>query len=237
MKKSEKITISQKKRLKSLKNLQKNNDRLKNQKKSLVNIIINNIFINSFIYCLILKLFGIKVGLNTKFQGPINFILNGKINNIFFGKGLIFGKNITLKIREDGKIILEDKVYLDDNVRLIAARSGSIHICEGTNIGYGTIINSGGNVSIGKYCLISNNCNINSSSHGIEKENYIIDQKHLHGNVSIGDDVWLGGFVTVTYNTNINEGAVVGANSLVSKDLQPFSVNVGCPAKKILVRK
>ena len=237
MKKSESKTYTQKKRLKNLKNLQKNHDRLSFEKKSFVNLIINNIFINSFIYCLILKLFGIKVGLNTKFRGPINFILKGKIKNIVFGNNLIFGKNITLKIREEGKIFLEDKVYLDDNVRLIAAREGSIKINEGTNIGYGTIINSGGDVFIGKYCLISNNCNINSSSHGLKKDNYIIGQKHLHGNVIIGDDVWLGGFVTVTYNTKLNEGSVVGANSLVSRDLQPFSINVGCPTKKISVRK
>ncbi len=204
---------------------------------NLKNILINNLYINSFLYRLMLIFFGFKVGKNSNFKGPINFILNGPIKNIEFGDYILFGKNITLKIRENGKIKFHDKVYLDNNVRLVAAREGLIEINEGTHIGANTIINSGGIVKIGKYCLISNNCNINSSSHGTKKNNYIKDQPHSHGITLIDNDVWLGGFVSIAKDSNIGEGAIIGANSFVNSLIDPFSISVGCPAKKIDERR
>lgn len=223
-------------RLNSLNNLKDNNNRSQ-RNISFKNKLINKIFINSFFYRIILILFGFKIGKGVKFNGPINFILNGPIQNIDFSEQITFGKNITIKIRENGKIILKNKVYIDDNVRLVSARDGYIQIGEGTEIGANTIINSGGKLTIGSYCLISNNCNINSSTHGSKALNFIMDQDHSHGFINIHDDVWLGGFVTITYNTTINEGAIVGANSLVTKDLEKLSINYGCPAIKISERK
>lgn len=222
---------------KSLNRLRNNNDRISKEKKTFINFLLNNIFINSYVYTFILKFFGIKVGSGCKFRSPINFILHGKLCNIEIGDHVIIGKNVTFKIRENGKILIRDKVYIDDNVRLTAAREGRIKIEEGTNIGASTIINSGGIVEIGKFCLISNNCNINSSSHGLKKDSYIIDQEHSHGFINIENDVWMGGFVTVAYNTIIQEGSVIGANSFVTKNIEAFSINVGCPTKKISERE
>ncbi len=223
-------------RSKSLNNLHQEKNRYKNSI-SLKNFIINKLFINSFFYKKLLNLVGIKVGINIKFLGPINFILNGNIKNIILGDDLLIHKNVTLKIRENGKIIISNKVVLDENVRLVAAREGAIEIGEGTNIGANTIINSGGKIRIGKYCLISNNCNINSSSHGTSIKNYIIDQSHNHGEIIIENDVWLGGFVTISMNSYLKEGAIVGANSFVNSILSEFSINVGCPAKIIGYRE
>ncbi len=204
---------------------------------SLKNLIINKLFINSFFYKILLISLGIKVGVNTKFLGPINFIITGKIENILLGDDILFHKNITLKVRENGKIIINNKVVLDENVRLVAAREGAIEIGEGTNIGANTIINSGGVTKIGKYCLISNNCNINSSSHGTSINNYIMDQSHHHGKIIIENDVWLGGFVTIAIDSHLKEGVIVGANSFVNSILPEYSINVGCPTKQIGSRK
>lgn len=224
-------------RLKSLENLSINKNNKYKGPINFKNFIINHLFINSTFYKLLLKFFGIKVGSNTRFNGPIKFILNGDLKNIEIGEEILFGKNVTLKIRENGKILINKKAYLDDNVRIVAAREGLVEIGEGSNIGPNTIINSGGIVKIGKFCLISNNCNINSSSHGTTLSNYIMDQPHNHGKTIIENDVWLGGFVTVAYNTKIEEGSVIGANSFVNKNTEAFSINVGCPIKKISERK
>lgn len=218
----------------SLNNLKKNRNR-SSRRRSLNNILINSIFINSFFYQLILRLFGLKLGKNVIFHSPINFIIDGQIKNIEIDDNVSFGSNVTLKIRENGKIKLKNKVYIDDNVRLVAARDGFISIGEGTEIGANSILNSGGKMTIGSYCLISNNCNINSSTHDTKKSKYIMDQKHIHGETIIKDDVWLGGFVTVTANSKIGEGSVIGANSLVNSEIKEFTVNVGSPTK--IVRK
>lgn len=54
-----------------------------------------------------------------------------------------------------------------------------------------------------------------------------------YGNITIHDDAYLGANVTVLPGVTIGEGTVVGANSLVNKDLEPWGIYVGSPCKKI----
>ena len=185
------------------------------------------------LYKIVLIIFGSKIGKNVKFNGKIYFKIKGSFKNLIIKNNVIFGKNVDLRNRENGKIILNDSVYLDDNVRIIAAREGIVSIGKYSEIGINTVINSGGNLDVGEFVLIANNVNINTSTHQIFKDKYIKDQNHIHGKVSIEDDVWIGGYTTIVMNTKIGLGAVVGANSFVNSDLREFSINVGSPAKEI----
>jgi maltose O-acetyltransferase len=54
-----------------------------------------------------------------------------------------------------------------------------------------------------------------------------------HGSIVIENDVWLGTGVVVLPNITIGEGAVVGANSLVTKDVRPYTIVGGSPARLI----
>lgn len=51
----------------------------------------------------------------------------------------------------------------------------------------------------------------------------------------IGNDVWIGANVSILQGITIGDGAIIGANSLVTKDIPPYSIAVGCPAK--IIRK
>ena len=197
------------------------------------NLIYNFPFPSLYPY--LLRLFGVRVGYNVKFLGKLK--IRGNFENITISNDCIIGSNVELRTREKGKIFLSDQIYLDNNVRIIAAREGKVEIGEGTKIGSNTIINSGGSTKIGNFCLLAGFVNINSSSHGISKKQWIQEQNHVHGEVVIGDDVWLGAYVSVTMNSMISKGSVVGAHSLVNKELPEFSINVGVPAKTIKYRK
>lgn len=200
--------------------------------------MINNTPIKTgFWYRLLLKLAGVHVGKNVTFLGGLRVKLRGKTSNINIGDNVILGRNVDLRNRENGKIILHERVYLDDNVRLVAARDGYVEIGFGSEIGGNSIINSGGITTIGEFCMISNNVNINSSSHGTSKDKFIKESPHEHGFVKIGSDVWLGGFATIVMNTEIGEGAVIGANSMARGELNPFGIYVGSPAKLIRTRE
>lgn len=54
--------------------------------------------------------------------------------------------------------------------------------------------------------------------------------------VSIGNDVWIGDNVIIMDGITIGDGAVIGAGAVVTKDVEPYSINVGIPAKKIKSR-
>ena len=56
------------------------------------------------------------------------------------------------------------------------------------------------------------------------------------GDVRIGNAVWIGDSVIVLPGVNIGDGAVIGAGSVVTKDIPPFSIAVGNPCKVIKYR-
>lgn len=60
-----------------------------------------------------------------------------------------------------------------------------------------------------------------------------IDSELFDGDSIIGNDVWIGANVTMIRNITIGDGAVIGANSFVNKDIPPYAIAVGSPAKII----
>jgi galactoside O-acetyltransferase len=57
--------------------------------------------------------------------------------------------------------------------------------------------------------------------------------KALYGRLCIGDDVYVGANCTLMPDITIGEGAVIGAGSFVNRNIEPWSVNAGSPARKI----
>jgi len=52
----------------------------------------------------------------------------------------------------------------------------------------------------------------------------------------IGNDVWIGNNVTVRYGVKIGDGAIIGSGAVVTKDVEPYSIVGGVPAKTIKYR-
>lgn len=73
---------------------------------------------------------------------------------------------------------------------------------------------------------------------GILDENVIIDlYSHAsNGEISIGNDVWIGANVIILPGVTIGDGAVIGAGSIVTKDIPDYAIAVGVPAKPIRYR-
>ena len=73
-------------------------------------------------------------------------------------------------------------------------------------------------------------------SHGLRNLPTISQKIKDKKDVVIEDDVWLGANVVVLPGVKIGKGSVIGANSLVNKDIAPLSLAVGSPAKIIKKR-
>jgi acetyltransferase-like isoleucine patch superfamily enzyme/acyl carrier protein len=190
----------------------------------------------SWVYRALFRMAGIHVASGVRFLGRVRVKLRGNPANIRLGKNVVIGRNVDLRIRENGKIILHDRAYLDDEVRVVAAREGRVEIGMGSEIGRFTVINSGGVTTIGKFAMIAGNVNINSSRHGTALDAYIKEQPHTHGVIQIGDDVWIGSGVSIVLNSKIGSGGVVSSNSLVAGELPDFSISAGIPAKVVRFR-
>ena len=199
---------------------------------------INKIFwlCNSLLMKAVLRLNGAKVGKKFYIEGILKLKIRGKGNNIEIGDNVSIFGNIDLRNRENGRIIIESNVKFDSNVRIVSARDGIIKIGEGSAIGPYTIINGGGNVMIGKKTIFAKNISINANDHEHKKLTNIMDQGFVYSDVIIEDDVWLGANVCINKGVTIKKGSIVGANAVVTKDTEQYSINVGVPSNKISER-
>lgn len=107
-------------------------------------------------------------------------------------------------------------------------------------IGYNVFMNRNVNIvarddiTIGDNVMIGPNTVINSGSHKYENPNMLIrDQGHKKAPIIICNDVFIGGNVFVLPGITIGEGAVIGAGSIVTKNVEPNTVVVGNPARII----
>lgn len=112
---------------------------------------------------------------------------------------------------------------------------GKINLGPQSYIGsYSTLqATEGHEISIGKNCKISHNVRIYTSSDVADQDFSIVPQQEKFGSVIIDDHVWIGANVFINPGIHIGENAIIGANSVVTKDVPPFSIVGGVPAKLI----
>ena len=67
----------------------------------------------------------------------------------------------------------------------------------------------------------------------MDKNTLIINQGHSGKSTTIGNDVFIGAGAIILEGTNIGEGAVVGAGAVVQKDVPPYSIVFGIPARVV----
>ena len=93
----------------------------------------------------------------------------------------------------------------------------------------------GGNIIIEEDVLLGNNCNVYASNHVFsDKSLPISKQGHTHNNdVIVRKGAWVGANVVILPGVTIGKNSVVGAGSIVTKDVPDFTVAVGNPAKVI----
>lgn len=101
------------------------------------------------------------------------------------------------------------------------------------------------NVIIGRYCSISSNVYIGLTNHhmdylstGITNKDFITDIsiQPLKDFTNIGCDVWIGAGAIILNGVKIGHGAVIGAGSVVTKDIPAYGIAVGNPARVIKYR-
>lgn len=117
----------------------------------------------------------------------------------------------------------------------------NFHIILGERVAineYNNLRAAGGDIRIGNFCQIAQFCTLVASNHTIETTQKIIDapwdtSKH---SIAIEDDVWIGANCVILPGVTIGRGAVIGAGSVVTKNVPPYSVFAGNPARYLKTR-
>lgn len=118
--------------------------------------------------------------------------------------------------------------------------SGKISIGYATTLGYNNFF--AGNITIGKYCQIGVDVAIHATNHPVNYMSTYINSNLFNGElkqfkqenkVIIGNDVWIGHNVIIVGNVAIGNGAILASGAVVTKNVLPYSIVAGVPAKPI----
>ena len=151
-----------------------------------------------------------SIGSGTIFEGLL--VVRSTIGSAVIGNGVRFGAYVNIAVTEHGLLDIGDDVSINQGAYLICRNS----------------IRIGKNTRIGEYSSIRDN------SHCWRDRGRPINMQGFDSKpIFIGEDVWLGRCVTIMPGISIGDGAIVGAGSVVTKNIAPFEIFAGVPAKKI----
>lgn len=140
-----------------------------------------------------------------------------------------------------GNIFLNEGVYLGRNVEIAAHPGGLVHLGESVSIQDNSVLH--GDVSIGAHSLLSMNIFIGSTNHQFRHQAQLLikdqdkyDTNILSKPITIEEDCWIGWGVVVLPGVYIGRGSIIGANSVVTRDVAPYTVHAGTPNCEISKR-
>lgn len=184
------------------------------------------------------------------------------LSNAVLTRIAIFFRRIQLKRKK--KITFQKRAFIGFSVDCGGRNGfGKNSSIVSSRIGYASYIAEGAKIAkttIGKYCSIGPNVNCIFGKHPsgtfvsthpsffalktpvgftYADRQYFEEFAHLHEgkySITIGNDVWIGANVSLMDGVKIGDGAIVAANALVTKDVEPYTIVGGVPAKVIKKR-
>jgi acetyltransferase-like isoleucine patch superfamily enzyme len=174
-----------------------------------------------------------KFGHGVEIEPNVQFV---RTQSIDLGASVSICSYTLLNCWDGGELSLDDSVRLDQGIH-IQTIGAAISIGARTYMGPYVCMAGPGNISIGKDCLIASHTGIYANNHIFADPNTPINQQGLsYKGITIEDDCWLGSGVRVIDGVTIGKGSIVGAGTVVNKDIPPYSIAVGVPARVISKR-
>ena len=149
-----------------------------------------------------------------------------------FARGPLHGN--VLEMLRDGRLEIGPHAFFEPGVWL-TSDAGRIVIGGGTLLNLNVMVAAVERVEIGEHCMAANGCLITDGNHRFDDPDKPVPWQGFtsKGPTILGDNVWLGANVVVTSGVTIGRRSVIGANSVVTEDVPPFSIAVGAPAKVV----
>jgi acetyltransferase-like isoleucine patch superfamily enzyme len=159
------------------------------------------------------------IGINTiEIEDSVRIYSGTYISNK--GNKIRFGKNVSIDHGVD--------------IRAYDKPGGNITIGEHTYIGPYVCIAGPGFIKVGRDCMIASHSSLYANNHVFSDPDIPFrEQGVTTKGIVIEDDCWLGTGVRILDGVTIGKGSIVGAGAVVTRDILPYSIAVGVPAKVI----
>ncbi len=132
---------------------------------------------------------------------------------------------------EKHKLVMDKRAFIEKWC-VVNTWHGDVILGSGSGFGIGSIVI--GPVTVKKGSRCSQNCFISGQSHRFKDiSTHFLHQGFDVSEVVIEEDVWIGSNCVVLAGVRIGRNSVVGAGAIVTKDIPPYSVAVGNPARVI----
>lgn len=140
-----------------------------------------------------------------------------------------------LEALDEGRLRIGEGTLLEPGCWLTLAPEAEIEIGAGCFLNRGTMIAAQQRVTIGDHVMFANGCFIGDAEHRFDDPELPVTWQGFtsKGPVTIGANCWFGVHCAVASGVTIGERCVIGANSVVTKDVGEATIAAGAPARKV----
>jgi acetyltransferase-like isoleucine patch superfamily enzyme len=140
-----------------------------------------------------------------------------------------------LEALDDGRLRVGEGTLFEPGCWLTLGPDARISIGDGCFLNRGTMLAAVERIEIGDHVMFANHCFVGDGDHRYDDPDLPITWQGFvpRGPVKIGSNVWFGVNCVVTGGVTIGDRAVIGSNSVVTKDIPPGVIAAGAPAKVI----
>jgi acetyltransferase-like isoleucine patch superfamily enzyme len=160
--------------------------------------------------------------------------------DLHLGQGCFLDDFVTIhSSRGGGSVVLEKGVHIHRGTIIEVGQGGKVIVGQATHIQanccvYGYL----GSVRIGQHAMIAPDCGFFPYQHKTDDLSQPMCKQELisKGDIVVEDDVWLGTGAKVMDGVHIGRGAIIGAGAVVTRNVPPYTIAVGVPARVIRKR-
>ena len=126
----------------------------------------------------------------------------------------------------DGRLEIGSQVLFEPGVWITMPAPARVRIGAGSFLNLGVMVAALELVEIGEHCMFANGCFITDADHRYDDPDKPVPWQGFtsKGPTRVGDNVWCGAHVVITSGVTVGEHCVIGANSVVTADIPPFSM-------------
>jgi acetyltransferase-like isoleucine patch superfamily enzyme len=134
----------------------------------------------------------------------------------------------------EGSICAGRELRVDRLAEIVAYAGASLTFGSGCYVGHSSTIAAHERITIGSNVMIADFVTIRDHEHRFDQPGLPIRAQGVRSAaITIGDNVWIGSKATITSGVALGDSSVIGANSVVTHDVPPFSIVGGVPARLI----